>query len=303
MADLVLSVAIITYKQEDFISQTLDSILSQEHKFPYEIVIGEDCSPDGTKAVIEKYAAKYPDIIKPIYNNPNLGLIKNYFNVISHCSGKYIMECAGDDYWLPGKVQSQIAYMEAHPEVGMCYGQAKNYDETTHAMTDSIVGVKCEAYEQIFLGNSIPALTVCFRNDLIKKYMADVNPVEKNWRMEDLPEWLWFSKESKIVFLEQQFGVYRMQSESESHFVDEERKKLYEDSCLEIRRFYAEKYNTAELLQAYTCHWGFIEAWQNKDRLALIKYGEGLGQSDRNLKNKLKIFFAKREKIFNKLFK
>ena len=125
----LLSIAIITYNQEKYISQTLDSVLQQEHEYSYEIVIGEDCSSDGTRKIIEDYVEKYPDIIKPLYNIPNKGLIANYFNVLNHCSGKYIMECAGDDYWLPGKVQYQIDYMEKHPDIGMCYSKAKIFDE------------------------------------------------------------------------------------------------------------------------------------------------------------------------------
>ena len=130
MNDLMFSILVITYNQEKYIAKTLDSILSQEHDYKYEIVIGEDCSSDGTRAIIEAYANKYPLIIKPIYNNPNLGLIKNYFNTLAQCTGKYIMECAGDDWWLPGKVSFQIDYMEKHPDVGMCYGRAKRFIES-----------------------------------------------------------------------------------------------------------------------------------------------------------------------------
>ena len=129
MQDIMFSVAIITYNQEKYISQTLDSILNQQHDYKYEIVIGEDCSTDKTKQIIEEYVAKYPEIIKPLYNNPNKGLINNYFNVINHCQGKYIMECAGDDYWLPGKVKSQIEFMENNLDVGMCYGKVKFWNE------------------------------------------------------------------------------------------------------------------------------------------------------------------------------
>ena len=73
----LLSIAIITYNQEKYISQTLDSVLQQEHEYSYEIVIGEDCSFDGTRKIIEDYVEKYPDIIKSLYHNPNKGLIAN----------------------------------------------------------------------------------------------------------------------------------------------------------------------------------------------------------------------------------
>lgn len=77
MSNLQLSVCIITYNQEKYLPQALDSVLQQEHEYSYEIVIGEDCSFDGTRKIIEDYVEKYPDIIKPLYHNPNKGFIAN----------------------------------------------------------------------------------------------------------------------------------------------------------------------------------------------------------------------------------
>ena len=79
----LLSVLIITYNQEDYIAQTLDSIISQIHEYDYEIIIGDDHSSDRTSIICKEYAEKYPDTIKYIYNDPNLGVIKNYYNGIT----------------------------------------------------------------------------------------------------------------------------------------------------------------------------------------------------------------------------
>lgn len=238
----LLSVIVITYNQEKYISQTIDSILSQEQDYPYEIVIGEDCSSDGTKGIIEEYAKKYPEIVKPIYNNPNLGLIKNYFNTLSHCSGKYIMECAGDDYWLPGKVEKQIKFMEANPNVGMCYGVARVWSEETRKFQKELMGAQRETIQEIVKSCIIPAATVCFRNDLIKKYVKEINPVEKDWLMEDFPMWLWISKESKIQFLNEEFAVYRKIENSISHSLDVEKHIKLNISGEKIIRFFADYY-------------------------------------------------------------
>lgn len=243
MEDLLFSVAIITYNQEKYISQTLDSILQQRHSFKYEIVIGDDCSTDETQKIIKEYAEKYPEVIKPIFNNPNLGIIKNYFNVINHCSGKYIMECAGDDYWLPGKVQTQIDFMEHNPEVGMCYGYAKKWVESKQCFSKKYFGSKKETMDELLEGNDIPAPTVCFRNELIKKYIDEVHPIEKGWLMEDYPEWLWFAGNSKITFIQKSLAVYRELNDSASHILNVEKQFRFEKSNREIRQFYANKYN------------------------------------------------------------
>lgn len=218
MSDIMFSVAVITYNQEQYISQTLDSILNQQHDYKYEIVIGEDCSTDNTKKIIEEYVEKYPDIIKPLYNNPNKGLINNYFNVINHCQGKYIMECAGDDYWLPGKVKFQIEFMENNPAVGMCYSKAKVWNENKQKFEKKLFGSNRESFEFLLNnGNYIPAPTVCLRTELVQKYIIEIKPQEKDWLIEDYPMWLWFCYESKVKFRDSIDAVYRVLENSASH--------------------------------------------------------------------------------------
>ena len=131
MDNPLVSIAIITYNQEEYIKFTLDSILQQQHNYSFEIVIGDDCSKDKTREILQSYKDQYPEIIKLIFNENNLGIIKNYFNVLANCSGKYIMECAGDDYWLPGKIQNQISLMETNPNVGICYSNVMTKNENT----------------------------------------------------------------------------------------------------------------------------------------------------------------------------
>ena len=240
MSNLQLSVCIITYNQEKYLPQALDSILNQEHNYSYEIIVGEDCSTDNTRKVLEDYATKYPDIIKPIYNNHNLGLLKNYYNVLSHCNGKYIMECAGDDYWLPGKVQKQISFMEQNNYVGLCYGKKIDYIQNCNKK----IKTSCKGfteYSDLIQYNSIPAASVCIRNELLKKYINEVRPLDKDWKMEDYPMWLWFSMNSKIVYMDNRFIVYRVLENSISHQIDIEKQLSYQKSVINIRNYYLEK--------------------------------------------------------------
>lgn len=240
MSNLQLSVCIITYNQEKYLPQALDSILNQEHNYSYEIIVGEDCSTDNTRKVLEDYATKYPDIIKPIYNNHNLGLLKNYYNVLSYCNGKYIMECAGDDYWLPGKVQKQISFMEQNNYVGLCYGKKIDYIQNCNKK----IKTSCKGfteYSDLIQYNSIPAASVCIRNELLKKYINEVRPLDKDWKMEDYPMWLWFSMNSKIVYMDNRFIVYRVLENSISHQIDIEKQLSYQKSVINIRNYYLEK--------------------------------------------------------------
>ena len=300
--NILLSVCVITYNQDNFIKETLDSILNQYRDYSYEIVIGEDCSTDNTRSIIEEYVKKYPEIIKPIYNNPNKGLLNNYFNVLDNCSGKYIMECAGDDFWLPGKISNQIKIMENHSEIGMCYGKAKVFNQTENCLEKCTIGKRKETFAELMLENSIPAVTVCFRKDKLYEYIKEINPIARNWLMEDFPMWLWFSKNSKIKFINRVYAVYRNLEVSASHSNNAEKIKRFNDSCLDIRIFFAEKYNGKKELETYKSIDGFTRAWIDKDRTSLLKFSKKLTLKTITLKKILQVLIARNKWLFERIY-
>ena len=95
----IVSVIVITYNQEKYIKDCLDSIVNQSVDFSVELIIADDASIDKTRKICLEYQKKYPECVKLVFNEVNLGLIKNYLNVLSYCKGKYIAQVAGDDYW------------------------------------------------------------------------------------------------------------------------------------------------------------------------------------------------------------
>ena len=119
-----LSVFVVTYNQEQYIRQCLESIVMQKVNFDYEVIIGEDCSSDSTPQICDEYAAKYPQI--QIYHHPkNAGLLKNWEFVMNKCKGKYIALIEGDDYWIdPYKLQRQVDWLDAHPEYTLTFTRA-----------------------------------------------------------------------------------------------------------------------------------------------------------------------------------
>ncbi|MBD5447561.1 MAG: glycosyltransferase [Treponema sp.] len=299
--NLLFSVCVITYNQEKYISQALDSILNQEHGFPYEIVIGDDCSSDNTQYIIEEYAQKYSDIIRPIYNTKNLGIIKNYFNVIGHCSGKYIMECAGDDWWLPGKVKKQIDFMEANPDVGMCYGKAQIYKNGKK--TSGSFGEKRESFKELlYKGNVIPAVTVCFRREIYEHYANEIEPEKQNWLMEDYPMWLYFAHESKVKFLNTVSAAYRVLENSASHSTDIQKKLSFAKSSYELRLFFAGRYKESlpvwdeekELFNIY--YYQLLDSYTHKK--AAFFYDSYLNLHKKSMRERIIIFVSRNFVLF-----
>jgi len=117
MSNPVLSVCMVTYNHEKYIKQAIESILMQEVNFEYEIIIGEDCSPDNTRKILKSYKEKYPDKFVLVLRDENIGATKNYIDIKNLARGKYIASLEGDDFWnYEKKLQIQIDFLEAHPE-------------------------------------------------------------------------------------------------------------------------------------------------------------------------------------------
>ena len=126
----MLSVIMTTYNHERYIAQAIESVLRQQTAFRIEIVIGEDCSTDRTRAIAEDYAQQYPEAIRIITSAENVGWRKNYRRTIEAARGRYIALLDGDDYFTHRKkLQMQVELLEASPDVGMCYGRSERIDE------------------------------------------------------------------------------------------------------------------------------------------------------------------------------
>ena len=111
-----VSVCMIAYKHEAFIRQAIESILSQEADFPIELVIGDDCSPDGTAAICQEFAAR-DQRVRLLPRERNLGVMPNLVRTLMACRGEYIAICEGDDYWTDAqKLHKQVAYLDGHPD-------------------------------------------------------------------------------------------------------------------------------------------------------------------------------------------
>ncbi|MBW3775675.1 glycosyltransferase [Aeromonas veronii] len=128
-----VSVCCITYKQELYISQTINSFLMQKTMFPFEIIIGEDCGRDGTLSILERYQECYPNLIKVVTSEYNVGINANFLRVFDAARGNYIAVCEGDDYWIDElKLQKQYDYLRSMPDVNICFTAAKTLDHKGH---------------------------------------------------------------------------------------------------------------------------------------------------------------------------
>ena len=133
---IMVSVLCTAYNHEPYIRDCLDGFVNQKTDFKYEVIIHDDASTDKTADIIREYEAKYPDIIKPIYQTQNqysqgVRIGKVFFH--PRIKGKYMAWCEGDDYWCDEhKLQIQVDYMEAHPDCTLCVHQTHQLDMMTN---------------------------------------------------------------------------------------------------------------------------------------------------------------------------
>ena len=136
---VMVSICSITYNQANYIRKAFDGFIMQKTDFSFEILIHDDASTDGTEEIIREYEAKYPEIIKPIYEKENQWVKGRRGSVVFNfprAKGKYIALCEGDDYWTdPLKLQKQIDFLEANPNYTLSCHRYKIFNESSQTET------------------------------------------------------------------------------------------------------------------------------------------------------------------------
>lgn len=134
-----VSVLVVTFNHAQYIKQCLDSLLSQDY-VNYKIYIGDDCSTDGTAAIIRDYASKYPEKIKARLNEANMGSHPNFKKLIGECSSDWFAICEGDDFWIDNsKLTKQMKALANNPNCIMCFSQAVVLDVNKTRFSNSFL--------------------------------------------------------------------------------------------------------------------------------------------------------------------
>ena len=125
----VVSVFMLAYNHGAYLAEAIEGVLKQETDFPIELLIGEDCSTDDTREIALRYQRERPDVIRVITANSNIGGWKNYRRLLVASRGDFLAHHDGDDYWLPGKLQRQIALLRKNPDCVAVYTNALTVTE------------------------------------------------------------------------------------------------------------------------------------------------------------------------------
>jgi glycosyltransferase involved in cell wall biosynthesis len=251
----LVSVVVATFNQQEYIARCLESILGQHINFEIEIIVGDDHSTDNTMNIIRAYHEKNPVQIKPHQSERNLGLIKNYFTLMTLCKGKYIAQCAGDDYWHdPLKLQKQVNFLEENPDFGLVHTDFNIFFQKKHITLSNFQASHNRHYttisglEDLILQGSFSALTVMFRKELMQQYILEIDPENQNWMIEDYPFWIFVSIHSKIHYLPESTATYRVVKGSLYNFKTLKHKIDFIKNTIGIEFFFAGRYGLTKNL-------------------------------------------------------
>ena len=211
-SDIILTVRTTAYNHERYIRDCLEGIVMQKTNFRFEAVVHDDCSTDNTASIIREYAAKYPDIIKPIYEEENQyskgvnSQMNTKMNALTH--GKYIAICEGDDYWTdPTKLQRQVDFLESHPEYSMCFHDVEVKAEVGREWYDCFGKIEDREYKALELIRDwkVPTCSMVIRREVYEK-----RPVNSKFRMGDNVLVMTCLSNGKVWGMNRKMGVYRL---------------------------------------------------------------------------------------------
>ena len=205
-----VSVHMPAYNHERYIAEALDSALMQSTDFNFEIVIGDDCSTDNTKAVALEYVERFPEKIRLIAHEKNLGIWANDQAIIRACRGEYIAWLESDDYWSsPDKLQKQVDFLDRNADFSACFHWAQRLDNSATPATWKNGPVELKPYYSIDdlleNGHFVPSCTAVFRGDLIRE------PLEwtRNTPFLERTYFARFALNGKIGFIDEEMAVFR----------------------------------------------------------------------------------------------
>lgn len=211
-AGVKVSVVMITYNHERYIAQAIESVFMQKAGFEFELVIGEDCSTDSTRAIVSAYGERHPERIRLLLPERNQGMMANFVATLAACRGQYVALCDGDDYWTdPLKLQKQVDFLEAHPECSLCYHNVMRFYEDPAIKPTPVVPANQKPFlsiEDIVFRNPLPTSSVMFRNGLL----GDMPAWYHDLGVGDWPLWVLVARHGKAGYLNEIMAAYRVHS-------------------------------------------------------------------------------------------
>ena len=222
---ILVSIFCMTYNHEKYIRKALEGFISQKAEFRFEVLVHDDASTDHTAEIIREYEAKYPDIIKPVYQTENqysrhIPIIANH--LLPKARGKYFAWCEGDDFWSdPQKLQLQVDALEKHKDCAVCFTRVAfvaSDTEQIRRLAPERDWPERVLEKDVFINSvlqyrfawQISGMMV--RRNVYIEYLNDLPPYYKyfgKYLVGDIPMFLYFGLQGNAYYINRCMSCYR----------------------------------------------------------------------------------------------
>lgn len=194
----LISVIIPSYNRANTVGETIESIVAQEGlgtEYDVEIVIGDDCSTDNAREILEQYRQKYPNLIRLFLREENVGLGANWAMCVKDCRGKYICNCDNDDYWHnPQKLLIQLDYMESHPDSNVLLTNHRRHNRVTGVIVEEEARIsRDKPLQHAVWGDGRTGFcnaTIMYRADFLKEHLDLDEFIKRRFTLQDWNAWV-----------------------------------------------------------------------------------------------------------------
>ncbi|HET8860554.1 glycosyltransferase [Marivirga sp.] len=211
----MVSVCMVTYNHGNYIKEAIESVLLQKANFDIRLIIGDDCSSDNTPQIVEKVKKNHPKgkWITYVRRECNIGMMANFIDLLSRCSGNYIALCDGDDFWTdPVKLQRQIDFLEANEDFVLSYHSVETEPRGKNFKMLKNYDHQFDFRDTLKLKQG-PTASMVFRNILKTKTLPSqfFKAKSADWALE-----LWLLNFGKGFYFKEKMGVYRVHDQGVS---------------------------------------------------------------------------------------
>ena len=218
--DPVVSVVMPTYNHHCYLAEAIECVLNQQTDIPFELIIGDDCSSDGTREIALRYQRQRPDIVRVLTSESRLGMHANDTRIFSTVRGRYMAFCEGDDYWhRTDKLSRQIEILESNAQASLVCSSWRVVSDGGDLLNPDVLcldraRIHCLDLHDILCGR-VKTVTVCARSALIQKALRE-SPLCRAGRYPfgDAPLWVEASREGECICLPHDYASYRLSKES-----------------------------------------------------------------------------------------
>ena len=216
----LVTVAMPTYNHERYLRDAIEGVLAQQTDFPFELIIGEDASTDGSRAIALEYWRSHPHLVRVITADRNVGMHENDARILNAARGRYLAFCEGDDCWhRPDKLQAQVRLLESDARIALVCSSWRIISEEGAVLISNVLRLPIRGVYQFgldeILAGKVKTVTVCLRTDLAQTALKE-SPLCKPglYPFGDAPLWVEASRQGTCLCLPMEFGSYRLSSNS-----------------------------------------------------------------------------------------